>query len=171
MRLGTPKSWPVFISAKVSLGKQEPPKPGPGVQELGADAVVEADAARHVLHVGAGPFAQIGDLVDEGDLRGQKGVGGILDELCGATIREQHRRLIEIERAVDVAHHFAGAVVFGADDDAVGPLEVGDGRPLAQKFRVGDDGEATGWAAASAMMRATSSPVPTGTVDLVAITL
>src|SRR5262249_48537961 len=39
-----------------------------GMQELGADAVVEADAARDLLHIGAHLLAQVCDLVDEGDL-------------------------------------------------------------------------------------------------------
>ena len=58
-----------------------------GVEELAADAVVEADAARHLLHVGAGLLAQVGDLVDEGDLGGEEGVGRVLDELGRAPAR------------------------------------------------------------------------------------
>ncbi len=34
-----------------------------------------------VVHVGADLLAEIGDLVDEGDLDGQEGVGRILDQL------------------------------------------------------------------------------------------
>ena len=56
-------------------------------------------------------------------------------------VGEQQRRLVEVERPVELGHHLAGALVLGADDDAVRPLEVGDGRALAQEFRVGDDGE------------------------------
>ena len=48
------------------------------MQELAADAAVEADAARHVLHVGADLLAQVGDLVDEGDLGREEGVGAYL---------------------------------------------------------------------------------------------
>ena len=54
---------------------------GPGMQELAADAAVEAHAARHLLHVGADPLAQVGDLVDEGDLGREEAVGGVLDQL------------------------------------------------------------------------------------------
>ena len=57
---------------------------GAGMEEFGADPVVEADAARHVLDVGADRLAQIGHLVDEGDLGGEEGVGGIFDQLGGA---------------------------------------------------------------------------------------
>src|SRR5262245_17468612 len=38
------------------------------VQELAADAAIEADAAGDVVHVGADLLADVGDLVDEGDL-------------------------------------------------------------------------------------------------------
>ena len=36
--------------------------------------------------------AQIGDLVDEGDLGGEKGVGRVFDQLGGAPVGEQDRR-------------------------------------------------------------------------------
>ena len=111
------------------------------MQELRADAVVEADAARHVLHVRAGLLAQVGDLVDEGDLGGEEGVGRVLDELGRAPAGEQQGVAVEIERAVDVGQHRAGALVVGADHDAVRELEVADGRTLAQELRIGDDGE------------------------------
>jgi hypothetical protein len=58
---------------------------GAGVQELGADALVEADAARDLLHVRADGFAEIGHLVDEGDLHGEEGVGRVFDQLGGPT--------------------------------------------------------------------------------------
>ena len=59
----------------------------PGMQKFRADALVEADAVRDVLDIGADLLAQIGDLVDEGDLGRQKGIGGIFDELGGAPAR------------------------------------------------------------------------------------
>ena len=48
---------------------------------------------------------------------------------------------VEVERAVDVGDHLARALVVGADDDAVGPLEVADGGALAQELGVRDDRE------------------------------
>ena len=74
------------------LGKAGAAEARTGVEEFRADAVVEADAARDVLHVGAGLLAQVGDLVDEGDLGGEEGVGGVLDELGRAPPGEQQRR-------------------------------------------------------------------------------
>ena len=62
------------------------------MQKFRADAVVEPHAARHVLHVGADRFAQIGDLVDEGDLGGEEGVGRVFDQLRRAPADIEDRR-------------------------------------------------------------------------------
>ena len=91
------------------LGKARAAIARPGMQELRADAVVEADAARDLLHVGADLLAQIRDLVDEGDLDRQEGVGRIFDQLGRAPRGEQQRRLVEVERPVDLGHHLARA--------------------------------------------------------------
>ncbi|MHC2678846.1 hypothetical protein ACVJDU_000410 [Bradyrhizobium diazoefficiens] len=56
-----------------------------------------------------------------------------------AARREHQRRLVQRQRAIDVAHHLAGALVGGADHDAVRELEVADRRALAQEFGVGGD--------------------------------
>ncbi len=50
------------------------------MQEFGADAVVEPDAARDLLHIGADLFREIRYFVDEGDLGRKKGVGGVFDQ-------------------------------------------------------------------------------------------
>ena len=63
------------------LREARPAEAGAGMQELAADPAVEADAAGDVLHIGADRLAQIGDLVDEGDLGREKGVGGVFDQL------------------------------------------------------------------------------------------
>ena len=109
------------------------------MQELAADAVVQAHAARHVIHVGAGALAQIGDLVDEGDLGGEEGVGRVFDQLRGAAADIKHRRGVQIKRPVDFGHHGARRFIVAADDDAVRVLEIVDRRAFAQEFRVGDD--------------------------------
>ena len=109
----------------------------PGMQEFRADAIVEPDAARDFLHIGADFFGQIRDLVDEGDLGGEKRVGGVFDQFRGAPRREHQRRLIERQRPVDIAEHLARALVRRADHDAVRELEVADRGTLAQEFRIG----------------------------------
>jgi hypothetical protein len=89
------------------------------VQELAADAVVEAHTARHVVHVGAGALAQIGDLVDEGDLGGEEGIGRVFDQLGGAAADIKQRRSVQIKRPVDFSHHRARRFIVAADDNAV----------------------------------------------------
>ncbi len=55
--------------------------PQPGAEKLGADAAVQADARGDVLDVRVHGLGQVGHRVDERDLHGQKGVGGMLDDL------------------------------------------------------------------------------------------
>ena len=71
------------------LGKAGAAEAGAGMQELAADAAVQADAARHILHIAADLLAQARHLVDEGDLGGEKGIGGIFDQLAGLAAGEQ----------------------------------------------------------------------------------
>ena len=105
------------MSAVTSLGKQDPPKPMPGLQELRPDPVVQAHPARDLDDVGAGLLADVGDLVDEGDLRGQEGVGGELDHLRAGDVGAHERR---VERRVELDDRVARPVAVVADDHAVG---------------------------------------------------
>jgi hypothetical protein len=78
------------------------------------------------------------------------------------------------EGRVQRAHQQDGALVVGADDDAVGPHAVLHRRAFLQELGVGDDGEvhlqaAPGSAACTAAR--TLSAVPTGTVLLSTMTL
>jgi hypothetical protein len=113
------------------------------MQKLAADAAVEADPAGDILDIGADPFAQIGDLVDEGDLGREKGIRRVFHQFGSLDIGEQHRCLAQIERPVELAHNLPGPVVVGADHHPVGAHEVLDCRALAQKFRVRGDVEIT----------------------------
>ncbi len=123
------------------LGKAGAAETGAGMQKFRADAVIHANAARDLLHVRADLFGQIGDLVDEGDLGRKKRVGGIFDQLGRTATGVHDRRLIERQRAINLAQHLAGALVRCADDNAVRKLEVTDRRAFAQEFRVGGHGE------------------------------
>ena len=89
MRNGAPASCAVLTSASAVLGKAGAAEARPGMQEFPADALVEADAARDILHIGADLFAQIGDLVDEGDLGGEEAVGRVFDQLRRAAVDEE----------------------------------------------------------------------------------
>ena len=53
------------------LGEAAAAEAKPGAQEVRAEAVVEADAPRDVLDVGADELADVRDLVDEADARGR----------------------------------------------------------------------------------------------------
>ena len=64
-----------------------------GLQEVRPDALVEAHAVGDRAHVGADLLADVGDLVDEGDLGGQEGVGGVLDHLRGGHAGAHDRRV------------------------------------------------------------------------------
>jgi hypothetical protein len=91
--------------------------------------------------VGADLFAEVGDLVDEGDLHGEESIGGVFDQFGGTAFAEIKRCLVEIERTVDFAHDLDGTRLLGAENDAVGALEVGNRRTFAQKLGIGDDGD------------------------------
>src|SRR6185437_10112360 len=58
------------------LGEATAPEADPGLQELRPDAPVEAHAAGNLDNVGMRLLANVGDLVDKGDLCCQEGVGG-----------------------------------------------------------------------------------------------
>ena len=72
---------------------------------------------------------------------GEKSVGSIFDQFGGTTSGEEDRRFVDEQRPVELPHHAPSPLVVGADYDAIRVLEVLDCRALAQKLRVGDDGE------------------------------
>ena len=88
------------MSARMSLGKQRSAVAGAGKEELKADACVVADAAAHVVDVGAEPFAEVRHFVDETDLGRQHGVGGVLGHLRAFRRHDQERPF----RAQDRGH-------------------------------------------------------------------
>ena len=117
------------------LGKAGTSETDPRLQEGVPDPGVHPHPPGHRPDIGPDLLTEAGDLVDEGDLGGQKGVGGILDHLGAAPVHQQHR---PSQRGVDLHQQVGGFLLFGADDDAVGVGGIIDGRPLAQEFRIGD---------------------------------
>src|SRR5580692_4232469 len=132
-----------------------------GIQEARADAGVGADAVADLVYVGADGFADGSDGVDEGNLHGQKCVGGMLDEF--RTLGGGHNDgsgnggavglgdgvgafviAAAGERFVDLAENLGGARGVAADHDAVGKKKVGDGGAFAQELGVGGDIEGFG---------------------------
>ena len=109
------------------------PVADPGSQERRADALVEAHAAGDLADVGADLLADVGDLVDEGDLGREEGVGGELDHLGAGDVGVDD---LAAQRLVEGRDGIArGAVAgIGADHDAVGVEEVGDRRALLEEL-------------------------------------
>src|SRR3546814_4255453 len=62
------------------LGEATPAIARPCMQELGTDAIIQANDPRNVLHVSPHLFAQIGNLINESDLGRQKRICGIIGE-------------------------------------------------------------------------------------------
>ena len=150
------------------LGEARAAEADPRLQELRPDAVVEPHAARDLDDVGARLLADVGDLVDEGDLRGEERVGGELDHLGAADVGAHQRR---VERRVELDHRVARPVAVVADDDAVGVEEVLDRRALLEELRARDVAEALlallaedalDVVAGAARARSTSSPARGG---------
>jgi hypothetical protein len=109
------------------------------MQELAANAAIEPDPAGNVVYVGAHLLAKIGNLVDEGNLRGKKGVAGILGDFSRFDIGEHHRCLDQVERPVYGSHNVVRALGLNADDHPVRLHEVLDRCALAQELRIGHD--------------------------------
>ena len=156
--------------ARASFGKHEPPRAWPGVQKLCSRSGCRAPCrGPRPEYRRPAPSAQIGDLIDERDLGGEEGIRCVFDELGAAAAGVKNGSTVEVKRAIDFIDHFAGTLVMHADNDPVGVFEILDGCSFAQEFRVGNDGDIG--VRPCRMRRATSSPVPTGTVDLVMTTV
>ena len=89
------------------------------------------------MHVGTDLFAQIGHLVDVGDLHRKKGVARIFDQLRRLKAGHQDRGLEKVERPVEGTEHILRTRGLGPDDHAVGPHEIADGGAFAKKLRIG----------------------------------
>ena len=111
------------------------------MQEFRSDAAIQPNSARHILHIGADNFAQIRHFIDESDLGGEKRVGRIFDQLGGFARREQHRRLIEVKRTVQLAQHRSWPVGCDPAHDAIGAEKIFDRRAFAKEFGIGTDVE------------------------------
>ena len=120
----------------MSLGRQPPPKPEPGVQELPADPLVEADCVGQQGHVAPGRLAHLGHRVDEADLGGQERVGRDLDQLRGGDVAPHHRRTVGDRDRVDLLQHLQRVGGVGAEHQPVRTQGVLHRVRLAQELRV-----------------------------------
>jgi len=102
-------------------------------EELRADARVEADHLHHLVHVGAGRFADVGHRIHETQPRGEKGVGRMLGEFGRRNVGDDHRRA---EHVVQLAEATTHGGLGGADEDAVGVEEIAHCAAFAQELGV-----------------------------------
>ena len=135
------------MNALRSLGKQLPPKPSDGIQELASDARVHAHPVGDFLDVGAGQFAQHGDGVDVGNFQREKRIGGVLDQLRRIDVRHDDGRVIGRVNLLHGGHRPPGG---DAHHHPVRLHEILHGKTLAQKLRVADDVEIQPWPSNSA---------------------
>jgi hypothetical protein len=118
------------------LGEARPAVAGARKEERRADARVAADAAPHVVDVGADALAEQRDLVHERDARGEHRVGGVLGELRARHVHEQDRLAGAYEGRVQLAEHAARMIALDAEHDAVGVEEVLDRGALLEELGV-----------------------------------
>lgn len=123
------------------LGKAAAAVAAAGVEKVGADAAVGADAVTHVLDVRPHHFGQVGQLVHKADAGGEHGVGGVLGEFGAAHVHHDDFFVIAVDGRVGHAQLLGGPVLVAADDDAVAFHEVADGRAFFEEFGVGDHRE------------------------------
>jgi hypothetical protein len=124
-------------SAQV-LREAETAEADAGVEEVLADAAVEAHAERDLLDVGLGQLAKAADGVDEGDLGREERIRSVLDDLGALDVGEDHRRL---ERLIEVGEDLSRLLGLDAQDHAVGVHEILHGAPLPQELGVRGDVE------------------------------
>ena len=87
----TPRVSARWANARMSLGRHPPPNPRPGFEEASADPGVIGQGPGQVTDVRAGCLADFSHRVDVGDLGGQEGVRGDLDQLGRGEVRGYHR--------------------------------------------------------------------------------
>ena len=121
------------------LGKTGTPEAHSGLQEFRSDPVVVTHASGHLGDVRAELVADVGDLVDERDLRCEEGVGGELDHLGAGEVGAHDRGP---EHGIEVGDGIGSRLVFGLgpDDDPVGLEEVLDRGALLEELGAGHVG-------------------------------
>ena len=123
----------------MSLGEARAAVARACIEKMSTDPSIETDILGDDLQVFVHLLAEIGNLVDEGDLHGEEGVARIFDQLGGLEVGEEHAGIVEFQRAGGSAKHLAGVVALDAADDAIGSEEILESRALPEEFRVGDD--------------------------------
>jgi len=134
-----------------------------GLEVFEADAAVVAEAEDHIPHVGTHRFAQAGDGVHEAQLGRQEGVGGVLDRLRGGRVGDEQRCLGAGEQ---LSHPGGRRLVVGANHVRSGCRLSGTAVPSLR-----NSGFDTTLTSVRPSTRSTTRVEPTGTVDLLTITV
>ena len=109
---------------------------------MGTDPAIESHAMCHVADLGAGELADPADGVDEGNLHGQEGVGGMLGELGAGNAHFQVGAFRTVDdRLIDFPQEAGGPGGIDPDHDPVRIEGVLDGGSFPQEFGIGCDVE------------------------------
>ena len=119
------------------LWEARPTVANAGVDELRANSGVAADAFADLVDIGPHDFAEIGDVVHEGNFRRQHGIGRILGHLGGGNVHEEHGVTVQRKGFVESGQHFLSAIGFNSANDAIRLHEVIDGRTFLQELGIG----------------------------------
>src|SRR5258708_10196467 len=109
-----------------------------GVEEGATDALVVAHAGGELFHIGTEAVADACHLIDEGDLRRQEGVGGVLDHLRGIDVGDDDRRA---QGNVEPGGALGGGAVRRAQHDAVRLHEILHSGAFAQELGIRNHGD------------------------------
>ena len=125
------------MNARMSLGRQPPPKPRPGTRNRPPIRASSDERLRQLHHVGAGRLADLGHRVDERDLGGQERVGGRLHQLGGGEVGHQQRDAgVESAAGRPRAASPPTSASCDTDDEPVRAQRVLDRVALAEELRV-----------------------------------
>src|SRR5579863_9483758 len=116
------------LESEYVLWKTGPAVSDSRIHKAAPDPLVVSDSGAHRLDVHSYEFAYICDLVDKGDLCGQKSIRRVLDHLGGAHIGHYER---SFQWRIKFPHNRLGLRTARTDDDAVGVHEVVHRGPFA----------------------------------------
>ena len=118
------------------LGQASAAKAYARVEELAPDAHVMAQRIGQGRDVPANGLGDLGERIDEGNLRGQEGVGRHLHQFGGLEVGDDQRGVRGQGLGVNLAQDLHRFGVLRANDQAVRGHGVGHGKAFAQEFRV-----------------------------------
>src|SRR5215510_6079984 len=127
MRIGTSWSCAVLISARTSLGKHEPPKPGPACRNFGPIRL-------------SSPMPRATSCTSAPTFSARSAISLIKVIFVARNALAAYLISSAVGRPVELVHKLARARIGGADDDTVGKLEIADSSAFAEELWVGHDG-------------------------------